>query len=169
VIPELLPRTTPEARLRAAGHTLPAPSRPRGAYAPFCRQSLGPGVGTLFTLSGQVCRVDGLALAGVCDAGQPLEDARQAARVAMRNALAVLASACGGALPAVCQVLRLRGFIRATPTFGAHPQVLDAASEVLHIAYPEQPLPARTAVGVGSLPDGAFIEIEVDVVVPEAA
>ena len=154
------PETSPETRLRAAGRALPAHSRPRGAYAPFCRQPLGPGVGTLLTLSG---------LAGLCDAGQPLDGARQAARVAMLNALAVLASACGGRLPAECQVLRLRGFIRSTPAFGQHPMVLDAASEVLRIAYPEQPLPARTAIGVASLPNGALIEIEVDVVVPDAA
>ncbi|MES2186710.1 MAG: RidA family protein [Pseudomonadota bacterium] len=116
----------------------------------------------LITVSGQTCRIDGVALAGTCAPGESLEPARAAARVAMRNALAAVAAACGGALPARLHVLRLRGFIRATPDFGAHTAVLDAASELLRSAWPDAPLPARTAVGVSSLPDGAFIEIELD-------
>lgn len=156
---------TPEARLAAAGHRLPAPPQPRGSYAPFHLQALAGGQ-RLLTVSGQTCRVDGVALAGVCTPGASLEPAQDAARVAMRNVLAAVAAATGGALPARLDVLRVRGFVRSTADFGAHTAVLDAASAVLGIAWPDAALPARTAVGVGSLPDGAFIEIELDALLP---
>ncbi|SEL04742.1 Enamine deaminase RidA, house cleaning of reactive enamine intermediates, YjgF/YER057c/UK114 family [Variovorax sp. YR750] len=159
---------TPEQRLSAAGHQLPAAPQPRGHYAPFHLRSLQDGSRHL-TVSGQTCRVEGLALAGICAPGLPLEPARAAAQVAMRNVLAVVAAACGGALPAHLDVCRLRGFVRSSADFTAHSAVLDAASDVLHSAWPDAPRPARTAVGVGSLPDGAFIEIELDAVLPPAA
>lgn len=162
------PPTTPEGRLAAAGHGLPAPPEPRGCYAPCHRAPLAPGV-DLVTISGQTPRVDGVAQAGLCAAGAPLEPARAAARVAMLRVLAAVALACGGVLPERLQVLRLRGYVRSTPEFGAHTAVLDAASELLQAAWPDAPLPARTAVGVPSLPDGALIEIELDALWHHAA
>ncbi|WPB56316.1 RidA family protein [Xylophilus sp. GOD-11R] len=156
---------TPAERLAAAGHRLPAPPQPRGSYAPFHLQAL-PGGSRQLTISGQTCRVDGAAIAGTCAPGESLEPACAAARVAMLNVLAAVADACGGSLPAVLQVRRLRGFIRSTPDFGAHTAVLDAASDVLAAAWPQAPRPARTAVGASSLPDGAFIEIELDAELP---
>jgi enamine deaminase RidA (YjgF/YER057c/UK114 family) len=152
---------SPEARLLAAGLALPAAPQPRGHYAPIC---CSPPLGALrmVMVSGQTCRVDGRALAGLCDAGSDLEAPRHAARVAMLNCIAALRAACDGELSRVQQVLRVRGFVRAAGAFTEHTAVLDAASELLAIAFPEQPLPARTAVGASSLPGGAWIEIEMD-------
>lgn len=152
---------SPEARLLAAGLALPAAPQPRGSYAPFC---CSPPLGMLriVMVSGQTCRVDGRALAGICDAGGDLAPARHAARIAMLNCIAALRAACDGDLSRVHQVLRVRGFVRAASAFTEHTAVLDAASELLAIAFPEQALPARTAVGAGSLPGGAWIEIEMD-------
>ena len=152
---------SPEARLAATGLQIPAAPQPRGGYAPFC---CSPPLGLLrlVVVSGQTCRVDGTALAGVCEAGSNLEPARHAARVAMLNCIAALGAACEGRLSRVHQVLRVRGFIRAAADFTEHTAVLDAASDLLRIAFPAQPLPARTAVGAGSLPGGAWIEIEMD-------
>ncbi|MGJ7571563.1 RidA family protein [Variovorax sp. RB2P76] len=82
----------------------------------------------------------------------------------MLNLLAAIADACGGRLPVRLDVYRIRGFLRSTPDFMAHSAVLDAASDILRTAWPDAERPARTAVGVASLPDGAFIEIEMDVV-----
>ncbi|QHI98443.1 RidA family protein [Xylophilus rhododendri] len=157
--------STPEQRLAAAGHRLPAPPRPRGDYAPFHLQPL-PGGGRQLTISGQTCRIDGMAIVGRCMPGDSLEPARAAARVAMLNVLAAVQSACGGALPAELSVNRLRGFVRCSDDFTAHTAVLDAASQVLSTAWPDAPRPARTAVGVPGLPDGAFIELELDALLP---
>lgn len=158
--------TTPEQRLRAAGHQLPVPPQPRGLYAPFYLETKRAG-GRLLTVSGQTCRVDGVAISGTCFPGMALEPACAAAKIAMLNLLAAVASACDGTLPHRLDVSRLRGFIRSTADFTAHTAVLDAASAVLSIAWPEAARPARTAVGVASLPDGAWVEIELDAVVFE--
>lgn len=157
--------TTPEQRLAAAGHRLPAPPQPRGSYAPFHLQTMQGG-SRLLTVSGQTCRIDGVAISGTCTPGASLEPACAAAKVAMLNLLAAAAAACGGALPVRLDVCRVRGFVRSTADFTSHTEVLDAASTVLCIAWPDATRPARTAVGVASLPDGAFVEIELDAVLP---
>ena len=159
--------STPEQRLSMAGHRLPSAPEPRGHYAPFHLWQLQDGCIRL-AVSGQTCRVEGVAVVGTCTPGASLEPARAAARIAMLNVLAAVAAACGGALPARLDTCRLRGFLRSTPDFVKHSAVLDAASELLQTAWPDAPRPARTVVGVASLPDGAFIEIELDAVLPPA-
>ncbi|QYY29377.1 RidA family protein [Cupriavidus pinatubonensis] len=154
---------TPEARLVAAGLDLPAVPTPRGNYAPFCAIPVGPC--RWVSISGQVCREDGVAMSGLCRTSDDLEPARRAAEVSILNALAALQLACDGELSRVTQIVRLRGFIRASADFGSHPAVLDAASAVLRVAFPDQPLPARSALGVASLPDCAWTEIEIDAIV----
>lgn len=153
--------TTPEQRLAAAGHRLPAAPQPRGHYAPFHLLPMPHG-GRALAVSGQTSRVEGVAIAGLCTPGEPLDRARAAAEIAMLNLLAAVAAACGGALPERLDVCRVRGFLRTTADFTAHSAVLDAASDVLHTAWPDAPRPARTVVGVASLPDSAFVEIELD-------
>lgn len=153
--------STPELRLVAAGYTLPSPPQPRGAYAPVQILSLDDHM-HLVSASGQTCRVDGVPITGTCASGDSLEPARSAARVAMLNLLAAIAAAHGGQLPPELRVKRMRGFVRATSDFTAHTAVLDAASELLTVVWPDAPIPARTAVGVSSLPGGALVEIELD-------
>ncbi|KAI3590768.1 RidA superfamily protein [Cupriavidus sp. U2] len=157
------PPGTPEARLAAMGLVLPEVSAPRGHYAPYCAVPVGGA--QWVSISGQVCRRHGVAMAGLCRTDDDLIPAREAAQVSMLNALAALRLACGGELSRVVQVVRLRGFIRAADTFTRHPAVLDAASAVLRVAFPDQPLPARSALGVASLPDCAWTEIEVEAIV----
>lgn len=157
---------TPEARLAAAGLVLPQVSPPQGNYAPFCAVPVGNG--QWVSISGQVCRRGGVAMAGLCRTDEDIAPAQRAAEVSMLNALAALQLACGGELSRVVQVVRLRGFIRAAETFTRHPAVLDAASAVLRVAFPDQPLPARSALGVASLPDRAWTEIEIEAVVAGA-
>lgn len=151
------------ARLQAAGHSLPAPPQPRGLYAPACRMPLDAGCAWVH-VAGQTCRVEGVALAGLCRGDADLAPAARAAEVAALNALAALQAAAGG-LAQVLQIVRLRGYVRAAPDFRRHAAVLDGASRVLGLAFPDQPPPARTAVGVASLPDAAWIEIELEAVI----
>ncbi|WP_326542118.1 RidA family protein [Pseudorhodoferax sp.] len=151
------------ARLHAAGHRLPAPPLPRGLYAPSCRMPLDAGRAWVH-VAGQTCRVEGVALAGLCSGEADVAPAARAAEVAVLNALAALHAGAGG-LARVQQIVRLRGFVRSAPGFLRHAAVLDGASRVLAAAFPDQPPPARTAVGVASLPDAAWIEIELEAVV----
>jgi enamine deaminase RidA (YjgF/YER057c/UK114 family) len=151
----------PEERLSALGLDLPNAPRPKGHYAPY--SCIGSGATTLVSISGQTCRIDGVAMQGRCTEQGDLESPRTAARVAMLNTLAALKVACNDQLGQVKHLDRLRGFIRSDQSFTAHTMVLDAASEILAIAFPHLSLPARTAVGVSSLPDKAWIELELDV------
>ncbi|MEM5430810.1 RidA family protein [Cupriavidus oxalaticus] len=148
--------TTPEARLAAAGLVLPNAPVPRGSYAPACL------IDGRISISGQTPRRDGIAMAGCCATEADIPAACLAAEVAMLNALAALRAAAGGELAAVRQVTRLRGFVRAHGDFTRHSLVVDSASALLALAFPNQALPARTAVGVASLPDRAWIEIELE-------
>lgn len=69
--------------------------------------------------------------------------------------------ACGGNLDRVRTVLQLRGYLRSEAEFEDHSAVLDGASAVLEAAFPHMPRPARTAVGVTSLPGRSWAEIEI--------
>ncbi|WP_447650534.1 RidA family protein [Pseudomonas abietaniphila] len=152
---------TPEQRLAASGFDLPKAPKPKGHYAPYsCVVSSGI---KLVSISGQTCRIDGVAMQGICTEQVDLEKPRVAARVAMLNTLAALKLACEDELGQVTHLARLRGFVRSNDGFTAHTAVLDAASEILAIAFPGLSLPARTAVGVSSLPDRAWVELELDV------
>lgn len=53
-----------------------------------------------------------------------------------------------------------RGYIRSTPDFEAHPQVMDAASDLLVSVLGQRGQHARAALGVASLPGGGLVEIE---------
>ncbi|MBU0747737.1 MAG: RidA family protein [Gammaproteobacteria bacterium] len=153
---------TPEERLTAASLVLPPAPQPRGSYAPYHVHEVAGQ--RWVAVSGQTSRIDGQALAGICESDADLQPARQAATVAVLNTLAALRMASDGELARVQHVVRMRGFVRSAPGFGAHPQVLDAASRVLAIAFPQHALPARSALGVTSLPDGVWVELEIDAV-----
>ena len=111
-------------------------------------------------LSGQVSRTpDGGIIAGHLAKDDDIEEAREAARVAIRRALSVLQAELG-TLDRVEQILTLKGFISADPDFVRHPQVLDAASEILHQTFGERGRHVRTALGVSSIPGGGLAELE---------
>ena len=116
-------------------------------------------------LSGQVSRTpDGGVIAGHLAKDDDLAAAREAARVAILRALAILADKIGG-LDQVERVLTLKGFISAAPDFNRHPQVLDAASEILYKVLGERGAHVRTALGVSSIPGGGLAELELVVAI----
>lgn len=159
-------RTPPEERLAAAGLVLPPAPQPRGSYAPCHVHAIA---GQHWWPSAARPAVSMASHWRACAWQTAIWSPRHAARVAMLNALSALRTACGGELARVQQVVRLRGFVRSAPGFGAHPRVLDAASEVLALAFPLHALPARSAIGVSSLPDGVWVELELDAVLAPAA
>lgn len=65
-------------------------------------------------------------------------------------------------LDAVCQVVRLEGYVFARPEFTEHSQVLNGASQVLFQTFantPHKGRHTRVAVGASSLPNGAAVEL----------
>src|SRR3712207_2524685 len=110
-------------------------------------------------VAGQLPFKDGELLGqGVLGRDVDLETARELARHAALNALAVAAEALGG-LDQV-QIVQMLVFVASTPEFGQQSNVADAASELLIEVLGENGRHARTAIGVASLPLNGPVEIQ---------
>ena len=151
-----------EARLAAAGFALPPPSTPRGKYSPYHAHVWQDTV--FVSLSGQGSRSEGRPVAGCSRPGDPLQPAQAACGLAALACLAALKAACGGDLGRVRAITHLRGYVCCVPEFDAHSAVLDGASQVIDVAFPDMARPARCAVGVTSLPGGCWAEVELNAV-----
>jgi enamine deaminase RidA (YjgF/YER057c/UK114 family) len=86
------------------------------------------------------------------------EQAYQSARLAALRLISELAAASD--LDKI-KIVKLNGYVNAAPGFGAHPAVINGASDLFVAVFGENGKHARTAVGVGSLPDNASVEVEV--------
>lgn len=95
---------------------------------------------------------------GILGRGVDLETARDLARRAALNALAVAADAVGG-LDQV-RIVQMLVFVASTPEFGQQSNVADAASELLVAVLGENGRHARTAIGVAALPRNSPVEIQ---------
>jgi enamine deaminase RidA (YjgF/YER057c/UK114 family) len=140
--------------LDALHSRLPTPPRPQGGYVPAVVEA-----GTIWT-AGMTPRVDGvLTYAGRVGADLTVDQAEQAAATAVENAL----SAALSVVPAgerFGRVVHLRVYVNATQDFGEHSAVADGASVRLRELLGERGVAARVAIGVGSLPQGAVVEVE---------
>ncbi len=144
-----------DTHLAALGITLPDASPPAGSYVPFTI------AGNLVTISGQVpLNADGLQYRGKLGADFDVDAGQEAARLAGLNVLAQLKAACGGDLDRVVQLVRLGGFINATPDFTDHPAVMNGASDLMVEVFGDRGKHARFAMGAGSLPFNVAVEVE---------
>ena len=117
--------------------------------------------GNLLFLSGTLATSGHRApAAGVIGGELDVKTGREAAYTAALNALAVTKQQLGS-LDRVSQVVRLGVYVAATPEFREHPQVADAASELLRDVFGEATLSSRVVFGVASLPLGSPVELEV--------
>ncbi|WP_322092544.1 RidA family protein [Paraburkholderia bannensis] len=103
---------------------------------------------------------------GKLGADVTLEQAQEAARLALMNSLASLDAAIG-TLDAVRKVLKMTVFVASAPGFNLQPKVADAASELLRKVFGERGAHARSAVGVAELPRNSCVEIELTVAVAQ--
>ncbi len=143
-----------EPRLSTLGLTLPPPPQPVARYLPAVRS------GALLFLSGILPWVDGkLAFVGKVGTELSIEEGRQAARVALLNALAVIKAECGS-LDAISQIIRMGVHVACSPAFTQHPAVADGASDLLVDIFGPIGRHARLALGASSLPLDAPVELE---------
>jgi enamine deaminase RidA (YjgF/YER057c/UK114 family) len=144
-------------RLEELGLTLPRPAAPVANYVPYAR------AGSLLFISGQLpLGPDGkLAPAhiGKLKAHSPIEAASEAARLCAINLIAQAQAALGD-LDRITQVVRLGGFFSVEGEFGALPQAMNGASDLMAAVFGTQGRHARTTVGVAHLPLGALAEVE---------
>ncbi|MGA3398243.1 MAG: RidA family protein [Acetobacteraceae bacterium] len=150
---------TADERLAALGLTLPPPPKPAGNYVPFRL------AGTLLFLSGVgPRRVDGMSVTGKVGAEVTLEQAREAAKLCGLNLLTNMISAVG-TLDRIDTVLKVLGMVNAVPDFTRHPQVIDGCTDLFVAVFGDNGRPARSAVGMGSLPFNISVEVEAIVLV----
>lgn len=146
--------SAPSQRLAELGLTLPPVAAPLAAYIPAIASA-----GQVLT-SGQLPTVQGALVAtGKVGAEVTVEQATQAARVAVLNALAAAASEVGG-IDNIRRVVRMVVYVAGTPDFTAQPQVANGASELLGEIFGPLGRHVRSAVGVASLPLDAPVELE---------
>jgi enamine deaminase RidA (YjgF/YER057c/UK114 family) len=87
------------------------------------------------------------------------EEAYEHARLVGLNLLAVTKKE-SGALSRVRRVVKLFGMVNADPDFTEHPKVINGCSDLFGEVFGEAGFHARSAVGMGSLPNNITVEIE---------
>ena len=65
-----------------------------------------------------------------------------------------------GSLDHVEAVVKLLGMVNAEPDFKEHPKVINGCSDILVEVLGDRGRHARSAVGMGSLPNGMTVEVE---------
>jgi enamine deaminase RidA (YjgF/YER057c/UK114 family) len=144
-----------DRRLSELKIELPNAAAPMANYIPAVRS------GNLLFVSGQICQWNGeRRFVGKLGAEISLDQGRQAARLCALNLLAQAKRFLDGDLDRVVRVVRLGGFVNAAPSFTEQPQVVNGASDVMVEVFGDAGRHARAAVGVGSLPGGAAVEVD---------
>lgn len=145
---------TPQQRLKELGIELPPAPAPVGSYVPYVV------AGDLVFISGQLPMRDGeLVAAGKVGQALTIEQAGEAAKVAVLNAVAQVAVAAGG-LEKIERIVRLGVFVNSADGFTDQPKVANGASDLLAEIFGDAGRHARAAVGVNELPLDAPVEIE---------
>lgn len=147
-----------ENSLTQAGIVLPTPAAPVANYVGAVIS------GNLLVISGQLC----LGANGAVDPAHQgklgdtvsLEVGQAAARLCAINLLAQAKLALGGNLDRLRRCVRLGGFINATATYEAIPQVMNGASDMMVKAMGDSGRHARSTVGVAQLPLNCAVEVE---------
>jgi enamine deaminase RidA (YjgF/YER057c/UK114 family) len=143
-----------EAKLAELGLELPSPPPPIANYVRAVR------VGNLLFVSGHGPSRDGKYLfVGKVGKDLTVEDGYNAAQLVCLNCLASVREALGD-LDRVKRVVKLLGMVNSAPDFGQQPEVINGASDLLVQLYGDAGRHARSAVGMGALPRGIAVEIE---------
>jgi enamine deaminase RidA (YjgF/YER057c/UK114 family) len=73
-----------------------------------------------------------------------------------------------GDLDRVKRIVKVLGMVNAIPEFGNQPEVINGCSDLFVEVFGDRGRHARSAVGMGSLPRGIPVEIEVIVEIEDA-
>ena len=144
----------PEEKLKALGINLQAPSSPVANYVNVVR------VGNLLFLSGKGPQMaDGTFITGKVGENLTLQQGYDAARWTGISQLAVLKAELGD-LKKVKRIVKVLGMVNAPATFTDHPKVINGYSDLMVAVFGEKGKHARSAVGMGSLPNDIAVEVE---------
>jgi len=143
-----------EDKIKELGLELGGAGAPAGNYVPAVR------TGNLVFISGQLpVRPDGTRPSGKLGAITTVDEGYEAARLCAVAMLARLRDETGS-LDKVKRIVKVVGYVNATPEFIQHPAVVNGASDLLAEVFGEVGKHARAAIGVSSLPAGVPVEVE---------
>jgi enamine deaminase RidA (YjgF/YER057c/UK114 family) len=148
--------TSPEARLKELGITLPTAGKPMAKYKMAVR------VGNLVYLSGHgpVKATPDTPVTGRCGQDLTLEQGKLSARSVGLNLLATLRDQLGS-LDKVKRLVKTLGLVNSTNDFLDHPKVINGYSELMADVFGEDAgVGARSAIGTNALPGNIAVEIE---------
>ena len=144
-----------EERVIELGLDISQPPGPVGNYVPAVR------TGNLIFLSGQGPRnPDGSFITGKVGKDLSAEEAYEAARRVGIGLLAALKRELGS-LDKVERLVKTLGMVNAVPEFTDHPAVINGTSDLLVEVFGDNGRGARSAVGMGSLPNQIPVEVEI--------
>lgn len=151
-----MPATENLARL---GLALPPPPEPIGNYVPWRL------AGNMLFLSGVGPRAaNGIMTTGKVGQALTIDQGYEAAKLCGLNLIASMRAALG-TIDRVDTVLKVFGMVNAAPNFIEHPKIIDGCTDLLVAVFGDNGRPARSAVGMGSLPQNISVEIEAIVLV----
>jgi len=145
--------------LTRLGLTLPLPPEPIGNYVPW---RLGA---NLLFLSGVGPRnANGVSIIGKVGQALTIDQGYEAAKLCGLNLIANMRAALGS-IDRVDTILKVFGMVNAAPNFIEHPKIINGCTDLFVAVFGENGRPARSAVGMGSLPQNISVEIEAVVLV----
>jgi enamine deaminase RidA (YjgF/YER057c/UK114 family) len=144
----------PEKQLQQMGIVLGELKAPVANYVKAVQS------GNLLFLSGHIPdEVAGKKTRGKVGSTLTVDEAKEAARLTGVALLTTL-KAYVGDLNKVKRIVKVFGMVNADPSFTQHPAVINGCSDFLVAVFGEKGRHARSAVGMGSLPFDAAVEIE---------
>lgn len=145
-----------EDRLAELGYTLPEPSLPAANYVPYVVS------GNMVFIAGQISKIGDEVIGGRLGEDLTLEQGQAAARLSGLNLIAQMKAACGGDLSRVKRIVKLGGFVQATPeaTGLLIPQIINGCSDIMVAVFGDAGRHARFAVSAPSLPLDVAVEID---------
>ncbi|MFI5000505.1 MAG: RidA family protein [Reyranellales bacterium] len=150
-----------EQRLKKLGIELAKPTSPMANYVNAVR------TGNLLYLAGKGPGLPGKPLpTGKVGRDFTIEQGYGYARETGLSLIAVMKAELGD-LDRVKRIVKVLGMVNATPEFGNQPEVINGCSDLFVEVFGDRGRHARSAVGMGSLPRGIPVEIEVIVEVAD--
>jgi enamine deaminase RidA (YjgF/YER057c/UK114 family) len=148
------PATSAEKRLKELGIELAPVTPPVANYVNAVRS------GNLLFLAGKgPSTVDGMKPQGKVGREFTVEQGYKFARSTGLALLAVMRAELGS-LDKVKRVVKVLGMVNGVPDFSQQPQVINGCSDLFVEVFGDKGRHARSAVGMGSLPNGIPVEIE---------
>jgi enamine deaminase RidA (YjgF/YER057c/UK114 family) len=140
-----------EKKLKDLGITLAPVTPPVANYVNAVR------TGNLLFLAG---KGPASGIAGIVGKDITVEQAYGHARTTGLNLMAVMRDELGS-LDRVQRIVKVLGMVNAVPGFTDQPKVINGCSDLFVEVFGERGKHARSAVGMGSLPNNIPVEIEV--------